>query len=226
LGENVRACTFDVTNHDAVKQAFHEIGKVDVLINNAGVLGPVDYFHRSQPDEWFEALDIHLKGTVHCTHAVLPGMIERKQGIVINVASNAGAFRWPYCSSYSVAKAALIKLTENLSMETRKKGIAHFAWHPGLVHSVGLAVDSRQQASKEGSPMESVMRWFDEEKEKGRTVTAEQSATSLGRLVSGELNVFSGRYLTVYDDFDNLLLSQKQIQHDDALMLRIKSPAA
>jgi len=222
--ENVSICAFDVTDPKAVSEAFKEIGPVDVLINNAGVLGPVDYFHHIQPDDWLSALDIHVRGAVYCTHAVLPHMLARGEGIVINLASHAGAFRWPYCSSYSVAKAALIKLTENLAQETRKAGVSHFAWHPGLVHNVGLAADAQQRNALTDSPAAFVNRWTAEEERQGRTVTAEQSAASLSRLVSGELNTLSGRYLTVYDNFDTLLAGQEHIVQGDALMLRIQMP--
>src|SRR5205085_189414 len=82
-------------------------------------------------------LAVNLASVPLCTAAVLPCMLARGRGRIVSVASHAGAYRWPQMSAYAVSKAAVIKLTENLAAETRGRGIAAFAVHPGLLH-IGL----------------------------------------------------------------------------------------
>lgn len=227
INGNVDILPFDVTDPVAVQQAFEHIekrhGPVDVLINNAGVWGPVDLFWRTSPLSWCEAVDINIKGTALCTHAVLQSMNVRRKGIIINIVSNAGIFRWPTCSSYSVTKAAIIKLTENLAVETRPCKISLFAYHPGLVHSEGMSVDTINTSPAPESMEGKVMAWFFNEQRAGRTVDAEQGAEQLLKLISGSYGRLSGRYITVADDLDALLNDYSHIRDQDLLTLRVQS---
>jgi len=79
--------------------------------------------------------EVNLRGPMLCTHAVLPGMIERRHGRIINVSSGAAEISLAYLSSYIVSKAALNKMTELLAVETKQYGIAMFAISPGAVHT-------------------------------------------------------------------------------------------
>lgn len=231
IGHGTESIAFDVTDAGQVRDAFAEIerrfGPVEALVNNAGVLGPVDYFWRSTPLEWYEALDINLKGTVLCSHAVLDYMIARERGTIINIASNAGVFRWPTSSSYSVSKAAIIKLTENLAVEVRGHHVSLFAYHPGLIHSVGMSMDLQQSDVPGESMKAKLLEWCREEHLAGRTVEPEKGAEHVAQLCGGGYSALSGRYLTVYDDLDVLLNAQKEVKRQDFLTLRVRefSPA-
>src|SRR5256885_2364233 len=90
----------DVSDEAAVGRAVAEVegslGPVNVLINNAGVGGPTGEMWQLEPSEWWQTVEVNLRGTFLCAHAVLPGMVERERGRVVNVVSNAGAHRWPY----------------------------------------------------------------------------------------------------------------------------------
>lgn len=228
INHNVHSVAFDVTDPAAVEKAFAHIeaqhGPIDTLINNAGVCGPVDYFWMTDYRNWFSAIDINLKGTAMCTYAALNRMISRKQGKIINIVSNAGAFRWPTCSSYSVSKAAIIKLTENLAVEARAHRVALFAFHPGLVHSVGMSIDALHDSPPPESAAGRVLEWFLNEKKAGRTVDAEQGARHVIRLCSGHYGDLSGCYLTAHDDLDQLLIRHRETTHQDSLVLRINRP--
>ena len=94
-------------------------------------------------------------------------MVERRRGRIINVASDAGAFRWPLVSHYSVAKAALIKLTENLAVEARRHGIAAFAIHPGLLR-IGL---TERSLNAQPTPTQPTANPLDDTEDLGSLVT-------------------------------------------------------
>jgi NAD(P)-dependent dehydrogenase (short-subunit alcohol dehydrogenase family) len=133
--------------------------------------------------------------------------------------SDAGAYRWPLVSHYSVAKAAVIKLTENLAAETRRHGVAAFAIHPGLVR-MGLTELSLRSDAANGSPEASVQRWVRRQVEAGLDVPLERTCELVLRLASGEADELSGRYITVHDDLQELVAQAETIRRRDSHVLR------
>ncbi|MER5339321.1 SDR family oxidoreductase [Streptomyces mirabilis] len=119
--------------YPAVRQLLSELGGIDLLVNNAGVEGPFGPLWECDPEEWWQAMDTNLRGVLLATDAVLPPMLALRSGRIINIVSHAGTHRWPYVSAYSVSKAAVIKLTENLGHELRGTGVSTAALHPGIV---------------------------------------------------------------------------------------------
>jgi NAD(P)-dependent dehydrogenase (short-subunit alcohol dehydrogenase family) len=212
----------DVTRPAEVQHAADKartLGEVDLLVGNAGVGGPIGAMWDGDADAWWRAVEINLRGTFNCIHAVLPGMVERGRGRIVNVASDAGAYRWPLVSQYSVAKAAVIKLTENLALETRRHGIAVFAIHPGLVRA-GLTELSLNGAPRDGSPEASIHAWVRRQVEEGLAVEPDRACALVVRLASGEADGLSGRYLTVQDDLDDLISRAEEIRRSDSHVLR------
>jgi NAD(P)-dependent dehydrogenase (short-subunit alcohol dehydrogenase family) len=212
----------DVARPAEVTRAVEEartLGEIGLLVNNAGVGGPIGVMWDSDPDAWWRAVEINLRGTFNCVHAVLPGMVERERGRIINVASDAGAYRWPLVSQYSVAKAAVIKLTENLAAETRRHGIAAFAIHPGLVR-VGLTELSLNGKAADGSAEASVHAWVRRQVERGLAVEPDRVCDLVVRLASGEADELSGRYITVHDNLEDLLAQAENIRRSDSHVLR------
>ena len=212
----------DVTRRADVARAVEEaraLGSIDLLVNNAGAGGPIGVMWDGDPDSWWRAVEINLRGTFICVHAVLPGMVDRRRGRIINVASDAGAYRWPLVSHYSVAKAAVIKLTENLAAETRRHGVAAFAIHPGLVR-MGLTEVSLRGDAANGSPEASVQRWVRRQVEAGLDVPLERTCELVLRLASGEADELSGRYITVHDDLQELVAQAETIRRSDSHVLR------
>jgi 3-oxoacyl-[acyl-carrier protein] reductase len=118
----------DQTDADAVVEAAAqteaELGPIDILVANAGIAGPnapvVDY----DVAAWRDVIEINLNGVFHCCRAVLPGMIDRNYGRVVNVASIAGKEGNPNASAYSASKAGVIALTKSLGKETAAHDIA------------------------------------------------------------------------------------------------------
>jgi NAD(P)-dependent dehydrogenase (short-subunit alcohol dehydrogenase family) len=111
------------------------IGPVDLLVNNAGQFGPVGPLAATDPDDWWQALEVNLRGPLYCARAVLPGMLARGRGRIVNVSSGVGLAAIPMLSAYVVSKTALYRLSENLAAETRGHGVMVFAIDPGLVRT-------------------------------------------------------------------------------------------
>jgi NAD(P)-dependent dehydrogenase (short-subunit alcohol dehydrogenase family) len=119
---------FDVTDLDAVVSAIAEIGRVDVLVNNAGNAGTESMagrgpFAESDPADWNRYLAVNLHGVMNCARAALPGMVERSWGRIITIVSDAGRTGDKYLAVYSAAKAGAAGLTRALALENGQHGI-------------------------------------------------------------------------------------------------------
>lgn len=117
-----------------VEEALTVFGRIDVLVNNAGISNPKPFLETSMAD-WDEALDVNLKGIILCTRAVLPDMLRRKAGNVINIASGAGVRGLPGSTAYAASKAAAIALTQALGDELLGSGVRMNVLCPGAVRS-------------------------------------------------------------------------------------------
>jgi NAD(P)-dependent dehydrogenase (short-subunit alcohol dehydrogenase family) len=206
---------------DGINRIENTVGAIDILVNNAGLWGPIDDLWNADPEEWWQTMAVHVGGSFHCCRAVLPGMVRRGAGRIISVVSNAGVYRWPTCSGYSVSKAAVIKLMENLSFETRRHGIKVFAYHPGLI-AAGMGEQALNLQAPPGSPADRASSWIRSEFAAGRSVSPERAAEVLVALASGVADGLSGRYLTVFDDLQALNARAKEIAEGDLLMLRLR----
>ncbi|GAB2939858.1 SDR family oxidoreductase [Streptomyces heilongjiangensis] len=197
----------DVTNDAelaaAVKLATERLGGIDVLVNNAGVSGPVGPAWENGPAEWRHTLEVNLEGPLAACRAVLPGMIERGHGRVVTVSSHAGHTRWPYVSAYSVSKAAVNKLTENLAIELLPHGITAFSYHPGMVN-VGLGAPAGEDQDGDDPWRRRLSSWLDAQREAGRFAPLDAAVGNLLRLVRGDADPLTGRYLTYEDDIEAL----------------------
>jgi len=225
-GGQAYALTLDVTDASRVQRRFQEIidqfGAIDLLVNNAGNMGPLGNTWEVNEDQWWETINIHLRGGFLCMQEALKWMIPHRQGRVINIVSHAGIYRWPTASAYSVAKAALIKLTENVAVEAKDSNVKVFALHPGIVIGAGLVSNLSATQAIEGSAHANLLAWVEKERLAGRSVSPSQSATQVLKLASGNYDALNGRYLTVYDDFATLLAQAPLIRYSDALTLRLK----
>jgi 3-oxoacyl-[acyl-carrier protein] reductase len=136
LGVNVAFAAGDVSSLEQVEQAVEDIknqlGPFDILINNAGT-GKFGGFLDLDPDEWKKMIDVNLMGVYYVTRSVLPQLIEKNSGDIINISSTAGQKGAPVTSAYSASKFGLLGLTESLALEVRKHNIRVTALTPSTV---------------------------------------------------------------------------------------------
>jgi NADP-dependent 3-hydroxy acid dehydrogenase YdfG len=128
------AIALDVANKQAVAKAAERIGRVDILVNSAGINDPKRNFFNVSTEAWDRIVGINLSGMFYCVHAVLPGMRSRKDGVIINVSSWAG--RYPSTltgPAYNATKHAVVALTESINMEEGMNGIRATSILPGEV---------------------------------------------------------------------------------------------
>lgn len=133
---NVAVATADVSNLDEITKAVEsiktELGPIDILLNNAGI-SKFGGFMELTPEEWTNIIDVNLKGVYYTTRAVLPEMIERQTGDIINISSTAGERGGPVTSAYSASKFGVIGLSESLMQEVRKHNIRVSTMTPSTV---------------------------------------------------------------------------------------------
>ena len=142
LGAEIRWVSADVSQAgDAdriVQTALRAFSQVDVLVNAAGVYGPIGPMWDVDASAWVQAIQVNLCGTFFCCRAVLPHMIERRQGKIVNFSGGGAASPLPRFTAYGVSKAAVVRLTETLAEEVKEFNIQVNAIAPG-------AVDTRLQ---------------------------------------------------------------------------------
>lgn len=130
------AVTADVADinsvNAAVEKALSEFGAIDILINNAGIAS-FGKFLELEPTEWERIIQVNLMGPYYVTRAVVPNMIERQTGDIINISSTAGLAGNAMTSAYSASKFALLGLTDSLMQEMRKHNIRVTALTPSTV---------------------------------------------------------------------------------------------
>ncbi|MBU3570548.1 3-ketoacyl-ACP reductase [Priestia aryabhattai] len=132
----VAYATADVSSMEEVNAAVEhlhtKLGPTDILINNAGI-GKFGSFLELDPAEWKQIIDVNLMGVYYVTRAVLPQLIEKNGGDIINISSTAGQKGAPVTSAYSASKFGVLGLTESLALEVRKHNIRVTALTPSTV---------------------------------------------------------------------------------------------
>jgi 3-oxoacyl-[acyl-carrier protein] reductase len=123
----------------AAKGSKEALGKIDILINSAGITGATVPVWEFPVDSWLKVMDINLNGLFYCCREVIPFMLEGGYGRIVNVASVAGKEGNPNASAYSASKAAVIGLTKSLGKELAQKGVIVNALTPATFESPILA---------------------------------------------------------------------------------------
>ncbi len=136
LGENFLPLNFDVSRRKEVEQAVaslpEEFAEVDVLVNNAGGALGLDPAQSANLDDWDAMVDTNIKGVLYCTHALLPGMVQRNRGHVINLGSVAAHFPYPGGNVYGATKAFIHNFSFNLRADLFGTAVRVTDVQPGL----------------------------------------------------------------------------------------------
>ncbi|MGY6655088.1 SDR family oxidoreductase [Amycolatopsis sp. TRM77291] len=144
LGENVLPFELDVRDADAVAALPGTLpagfAEVDLLVNNAGLAKGLEPAHRAKLDDWDQMIDTNIKGLAHLTRALLPGMVERGRGHVINIGSVAGSYPYPGGNAYGATKAFVHQFSLNLRADLQGTGVRVTNVEPGLVGGTEFSV--------------------------------------------------------------------------------------
>lgn len=141
LGEQTRVhtLTFDVRNRKEVFMALESLpqnfSQIDVLINNAGNAHGMDHIDSGNMDDWDAMLDINVKGLLHVSKAIMPQMVGRKAGHIINIGSLAGKEVYPKGNVYCASKFAVDAISQGMRIDLNEHGIRVGAVNPGLVET-------------------------------------------------------------------------------------------
>ena len=177
LGSRVVAMAVDVRRPEeieaAVRRVRDELGPIDVLVNNAGVVGPAGVAaHELSEEAWAFVVDIDLGGVWRCSKAVLPDMVARRSGTVVNVASTAGLVAFPLFANYVAAKHGVIGLTRALALDYAPYSVRVNAVCPtsvrdeprldsamlkGVANMLGVGVDDYEALSLPHHPLGSLI---------------------------------------------------------------------
>ena len=181
------AAVADIGSADAVADTFARFGPVDILVNNAG------YSHHptlaaTDPAAWLSEMNGNLGGAHACTHAVLPGMVERRSGSIVNVGS-VNALHALGDPAYSAAKAGMIALTKAIAMEYGRYGIRANIVLPGTVRTPLW----EERAKKDPKVLETLQRWYP----LGRIVDPIEVARVIAFLASDAASAVTGAALPV-----------------------------
>ncbi len=134
-GIAVTVATLDVRDADAVAAAAQSLPPIDVLINNAGLSRGLEPLHEGVLSKWDEMIDTNIKGLLHVSRAVLPQMVRRHTGVVVNIASIAGRQAYRGGNVYGATKAAVKMLSDSMQIDLNGTGVRVCNVDPGLVET-------------------------------------------------------------------------------------------
>jgi len=205
----------DVRDPAAVEEVFGRLavehGVPDLLVNNAGISGGSGLTWALAQEAWWEVLEINVRGTYLCTRAVLPAMMSRGSGRIINLSSGAATYPvgldndGTLTSAYMASKAAVNRFTEALAGECYETGVRVFAISPGMVKTDMTAAGFPDQ-------------WDDDE----TWTPVEKCLDLITDLDSGMLDQLSGRYLrAAVDDWRSLAARADEVIALDTNVLRL-----
>lgn len=138
-GVDTLTLSFDVRDKDAVKDAFNTLPdswrQIDILVNNAGNAHGLDPIQSGSIEDWEAMMDINVKGLLYVSKEIIPGMVKRQSGTIVNIGSIAGKEVYPMGNVYCASKHAVDALTKGMRIDLNPFGIRVIAVHPGLVET-------------------------------------------------------------------------------------------
>ena len=208
----------DVTEREAVARVVdsveHELGAIDLLVNNAGILEPGGPAWERDAAEWWRVFEVNVLGPFLLMQAVIPRMIERRRGRVINIGSQSAHIKIdssPTYSAYMGSKAALTRITEAVAFDARPYGVFVFSMRPGSIRTamVERQLDDLGDAANEIPDS----TW----------TPIETAGDIVAFIATGALDSLSGRHIDAgFGDWQSLPDKIDEILADDLLALRLR----
>jgi NAD(P)-dependent dehydrogenase (short-subunit alcohol dehydrogenase family) len=187
----------DVTQVETlVETALEKYGRIDILVNNAALVWPLDEVGEADPDEWAYNIHANLVGPFYLAHHVLPTMIEQHYGRIVNVSSGLGSAVYAGFSAYGAAKAGLDQFTRILALELKEAGITVNGIYPGMVDT-DMQADIRSVDTSESSLDLSM---FQQAAEAGKLISADEAAKRIYWLVGPWSRQRSGEFFSFRDE--------------------------
>jgi NAD(P)-dependent dehydrogenase (short-subunit alcohol dehydrogenase family) len=210
----------DVSDPKAVKAlvdfTVEKFRDIDILVNCAGIYGPIGLVTDIDSNEWLETLKINLFGTFLCMQAVLPDMMRNKKGKIINMSGGGGASPLPRFSAYGTSKAGVIRLTETIANEVKDYNIDINAIAPGAVNTRLL---DKALAAGEAAGKETLAKSIKQKQEGG--VQPEKVAELAVFLASSRSDGLSGRLVSLlWDDWREIPKHLDKIMPSDIYTMR------
>ncbi len=199
-GVDVHWQAADVTDSESVGAAFaaaaDKLGPPSILVNNAGGAESAP-FKRTDSSLLQRMIDLNLMSVFHCTHQVLPGMIEAGYGRIINVASTAGLLGYRYVSAYVASKHAVVGLTRALALETAKSGVTVNAVCPGYIDTDMTQETIRNIVAKTGVTAEQAEAQIASTNPQARLIQPAEVAAAVIWLAQAESSSITGQAIAV-----------------------------
>ena len=217
----VSICQTDIGNENEVtamvQQTITEFGNIDILVNNAAVIGPMGEISQIDGKEFFNTIKNNIGGTIFCTKAVIPYMKSQKQGSIINLSGGGGLGPLPYYDAYSASKAAIVRLTENFSLELKEYNINVTAISPGAINTKmfedQLRVDKKSIGEK---------NWQDLQSRLSTGGDLIEKAPELALFIAIQnRKEFNGRVISaIWDNWDKISNQKGMIINTDVFQMR------
>jgi 2-hydroxycyclohexanecarboxyl-CoA dehydrogenase len=200
----------------AVSATEKDLGKITLLANVAGGSVTWSPTWEANRDAWWGDVELNLKSAFLFCHRVLPGMVERNSGRIVNTASAAATAKWELSSAYTSSKAGLIRLSEDLAAELQSTAVRVFSIHPGGV----LPRPDR---------VPDMPNWMDEAMQQKLLATLvdppELPARLIAELASGRADALSGCYISAKEDLHELIERAEELSENENYRLRLSLPA-
>jgi NAD(P)-dependent dehydrogenase (short-subunit alcohol dehydrogenase family) len=212
--------TADISDRKAVTDMVtaieRDLGPVDLLINNAGVIAPLGPIAETDPDEWWRCQEINVRGPLLCSRMVLPTMYTRRRGRIVNVVSMAGIMPIPYLSAYLHSKIALVRFTELLALETREHDVRAFSVSPGTVRTEMVRTLTDSDDGQRWTP------WVREQLDKVET-PVHRVVSLILTIACGAADSLTGRLLNAREDFKRVIERASEVEQEGLYALRIQT---
>ena len=221
LGNEAIAVRTDVTNQQDTERLARRVadrfGRIDALVNNAGISGPVGPLQANDISDWINTITVNLTGTFLVCRAVIPVMLEQSQGKIINLSGAGATNAWSNMSAYCSSKAAVVRLTEVLAQELDGTGVTVNALGPGSVHT-SMWDKMTEQAAEAGADF---IHQLGLRVTSGGGASIDECAELAVWLASDESGALNGRLISATaDDFRGLPPRIAEIMAGDAYTLR------